>query len=217
MATSKTPSHVAPRDDQKSLFDPDGFPWLENGERMDQKTFHERYEQTPPGFRAELIGGVVFESSPPKIRHGRSDHMISGWLFSYSLATPGTEGQNNTTTILGEESEPQPDSALLILESYGGQSRDGEDDYTHGAPELIVEVALSTRSIDLNDKLRDYEKGEAREYLVLDLRNRAVRWFENQGGRFVPIGPDEDGLYRSGASPGSGSIRRRRPRRTNLP
>lgn len=44
---------------EKSLLDPEGLPWLENGERLDQKTFHERYLQTPKGFQAELIGGIV--------------------------------------------------------------------------------------------------------------------------------------------------------------
>lgn len=37
---------------------PKGPPPLENGDRLDQKTFHQRYEATPPDVRAELIGGV---------------------------------------------------------------------------------------------------------------------------------------------------------------
>ena len=132
------------------------------------------------GFKAELIGGIVYVMpSPPRIRHGRSDATLAGWLFIYSAATPGTESQNNTTTILGDDSELQPDSALLIRSEYGGQSRDGEgeDDYTYGAPELIVETALSSRSIDLNAKFRDYERAGVREYIVYDLRGKVVRWF----------------------------------------
>lgn len=187
---------------EKSLFDPEGFPWLENGERMDQKTFHERYLNTPEGFRAELIGGVVYVSSPLKIRHGRSDAAFVTLLYLYSASTPGTETQVNTTTILGEDSEPQPDSALLILDEYGGQSKDGDDDYTHGAPELIVEVALSSRSLDLNAKLRDYEAAGVREYLIYDLKKREVRWFENRNGRFQPSSPENDGIFRSNIFPG---------------
>lgn len=200
MSTTEKAKRVSSEAD---LFDPEGFPWLENGERMDQKTFHERYEKTPPGFKAELVEGIVYVmSSPLKIRHGRSDYALSGWLFNYSLATPGTEGQLNTTTILGDESEPQPDSALLILEEFGGQSRDGEDEYTHGAPELIVEVAHSSRSLDLHGKLRDYERAGALEYLVYDLRDLQVRWFVLEAGRFVPLAQDPDGLFRSRTFPG---------------
>src|SRR3954469_22322907 len=131
-----------------SLYDEEGFPWLENGDHMDQKTFHERYLKTPEGFKAELIGGIVYiMTSPLKNRHGRSDARATTWLVLYSTATPGTEVQNNTTTILGDGSESQPDSALLIPAEYGGQTHDGEgeDDYTYGPPELIVEVAFSSR------------------------------------------------------------------------
>jgi Uma2 family endonuclease len=201
MATADRTTRSEPPS-EKSLFDPEGFPWLENGEWMDQQTFHERYERTPEGFRAELIGGSVYVSSPLGFRHGRSTAALITLFGLFSASTPGTDAQANTTTILGEESEPQPDSALLILEDYGGQSRDGDDDYTHGAPELIVEVALSSRSIDLNAKLRDYEGAGVREYLVYDLRGRDLQWFENRDGRFEPIDADEDGLFRSRAFPG---------------
>src|SRR5437899_3365498 len=46
------------------------MPPLENGDRLDQKTFHERYEAMPENVKAELIGGVVYMSSPLKPRHG---------------------------------------------------------------------------------------------------------------------------------------------------
>lgn len=185
------------------LCDPDGFPWLENGERMDQKTFHERYLKTPASFRAELIGGIVYlRSSPSKIRHGRSSAEFTGWLYLYQVATPGTIGQNNATTILGAESECQPDSALLILPSHGGQTVDGDDKFTHGAPELVVEVAWSSRSLDLNAKLRDYERAGVREYIVRDLRGKAVQWFALTNSQLEPSSPSPDGLFRSRVFPG---------------
>ncbi len=200
---STTENSAASRKSDRGLFDEEGLPWLENGERMDQKTFHERYLKTPEGFKAELIGGIVYVmASPLRNRHGRSDARASALLFHYSLETPGTEVQNNTTTILADESEPQPDSALLILEEFGGQSRGGEDDYTYGAPELLVEVSHSSRSIDLNQKLRDYERAGVREYVVADLKKKGIRWFVLSDGRFGELGADPDGLFRSRVFPG---------------
>lgn len=193
------------KSDTASLYDEEGFPWLENGDRMDQKTFHERYLKTPEGFKAELIGGIVYiMTSPLKNRHGRSDAKATAWLVLYSAATSGTEVQNNTTTILGDESEPQPDSALFILAEYGGQTHDGEgeDDYTYGAPELIVESAFSSHSIDLGEKFRDYERAGVREYIVLNLKKKLVSWFELRGGRFEPLLADPDALFRSRVFPG---------------
>jgi Uma2 family endonuclease len=203
MATIDKPAER--RTTEEELFDEEGFPWLENGERMDQKTFHERYLKTPDGFKAELIGGVVYVmSSPLGYRHGRGDSRLSGWLYLYCSATPGTEVQNNTTTILGEASEPQPDTALLILPSHGGRTREGGkgSEYTYGPPELVAEVALSSRSIDLSNKLRDYEAAGVLEYVVLDLRDQLVHWFTRRDGRFETISPDPDGMLRSRIFPG---------------
>lgn len=201
MATVESSTSILP---EATVLETDGSAWLENGERMDQRTFHERYLRTPPDFRAELVEGIVYVMSPLRIKHGRPDHRFSGVLFAYCAATPGTEGQNNTTTIMGERTEPQPDSALVILEEYGGQTRDGdgEDDYTHGAPELVIEVALSSRSIDLHAKFRDYERAGVREYVVHDVSARAIHWFASEGGRFAPLPADADGLFRSRVFPG---------------
>src|SRR6266576_6124530 len=91
---------------------PRTLPPLENGDRLDQKTFHERYEAMPPDVRAELIGGIVYMASPMKRRHGRYGTRMIRWLGEYEEATPGTEVLDNTTNILGPESEPEPDGCL---------------------------------------------------------------------------------------------------------
>ena len=210
MATVERPKPAEPISpsarEAQGLCDSDGFPWLENGERMDQKTFHERYTKMPPGFRAELVEGMVYVMpSPPGLRHARNDAELSGCLFLYSAATPGTISQNNATTILGEKSEPQPDSALLIQKEYGGQSRDGQGEganFTFGAPELLVEVAFSSRSIDLNGKPRDYERAAVREYVVYDLFQRSLLGFERRGERLDTLPADADGVWRSRVFPG---------------
>lgn len=102
MATTERPaSHTVSEAD---FFDDEGLPWLENGERMDQKTFHERYVHLPPEYEAELIDGIVYVMpSPLKPRHARSDFSLIGWLYVYSAATPGTAGQCNATTILSDQ------------------------------------------------------------------------------------------------------------------
>src|SRR6266702_624235 len=64
------------------------LPPLENGDRLDQKTFHRRYEAMPEHVRAELIGGIVYMASPLKKRHGRPHAMVMGWLSLYEEATP---------------------------------------------------------------------------------------------------------------------------------
>src|SRR5260370_10651264 len=97
------------------------LPPLENGDRLDQKTFHERYEAMPEGVKAELIGGIVYMASPLKPRHGRPHGQVMTWLGTYVEATPGTDMLDNTTTAMGDESEPQPAGCLVILPAFGSQ------------------------------------------------------------------------------------------------
>src|SRR5436190_19296037 len=125
------------------------LPPLENGDQLDQQTFHARYAAMAEDCRAELIGGIVYMASPQKLPHSKAQHLAARWLDAYADATPGTEVLANNTQILGPDSEPQPDVCLYIAPEYGGQVFEDKDEYLRGAPELIVEVSSSTESIDL--------------------------------------------------------------------
>ena len=174
---------------------------LENGDHLDQKTFHARYEAMPEDFRAELIGGIVYVSSPLKRPHSRSHGLLIHWLFEYEDATPGVETHLDATSILGEEAEPQPDACLLITAPGKGQTRE-EDEYLVGAPELAAEVASSTAHIDLHAKRTDYERAGVKEYLVFVLRPIRVVWFVLRQGRFEELAAGSDGILRSEVFPG---------------
>src|SRR5947208_2740925 len=97
------------------------LPPLVAGERLDQKTFHVRYEAMPPQIRAELVGGIVYMPSPLKVPHGRNHSLLMTWLGTYMAETPGTDVLDSATTILGDEGETQPDGNLIILPEFGGQ------------------------------------------------------------------------------------------------
>ena len=176
-------------------------PPLEAGDHLDQATFHERYEAMPAGFRAELIGGMVFVPSPLHWEHGEFHALVMGWLTTYWIATPGTRVGDNATAILGDFSEPQPDAALIIDPACGGQTG-LSDGYATGPPELIVEVASSSESIDLHAKRRDYEQAGVLEYVVVLLRQRAVRWFALQEGVYQEVEAGESGIFTSTIFPG---------------
>jgi Uma2 family endonuclease len=175
---------------------------MEAGDHLDQATFHERYKAMPPAFRAELIGGVVIVPSPLSRGHGVYHALVMGWLGNYGIATPGPLTADNTTTMLGERSEPQPDGVLIIEPAVGGQTGLSEDDSTTGPPELIVEVASSSASIDLHAKRRDYEQAGVLEYVVVVLRQPVIRWFILQHGSYQEVPPDADGIFRSRVFPG---------------
>jgi len=178
------------------------LPPLEAGDHLDQATFHERYKAMPPGFRAELIGGIVFVPSPLSLAHGAYHALVMGWLTNYWIATPGTEALDNATAILGSGSEPQPDGALIIDPACGGQTRVSADGYATGAPELIVEVASSSASTDLHAKRRDYEQAGVLEYIVIVIQQRAVRCFALQQNAFQERSLDASRIFQSSVFPG---------------
>src|SRR5262245_57250897 len=128
------------------------IPPLEAGQRLDQSTFHERYEAMPPNTRAELVGGVVYMPSPVSDDHGEPDNDVSGLLFHYKCFTPGVRSPNDATVILDDLGEPQPDCQLRIPSELGGQTHLDEKRYITGAPELVIEIARASRSYDLKQK-----------------------------------------------------------------
>jgi len=119
-------------------------PLLQNGDCLTQKEFHRRYKLCGDEIKAELVGGIVYMASPLRRPHA-TRHLHLGTVFGlYEAQTPGVEALDNATTILGEYEEPQPDLALRILPEYGGQSRENEEEYIVGAPELLGEISHSS-------------------------------------------------------------------------
>jgi Uma2 family endonuclease len=180
---------------------PPGLPPLVEGERLDRKTFHARYEAMPEDVKAELIGGVVYTASPLKRPHSRGTRHLLHWLATYEDATPGTETHNNATTILDDDNEPQPDLSLLVVAPGHGQTRD-QDGYVVGPPELAVEVSDASQSVDLGPKRAAYERLGVCEYLVVVVRHQRVVWHALRGGQYQELQPGPDGVLRSGVFPG---------------
>lgn len=174
---------------------------LAAGQRLGRAEFHARYEEAPPHLTFELIEGVVHQAGRVDTNHGHRHARIAGWMGYYAMHVPGVEGYNRVSTVLSDTSEVQPDVSLRILPASGGQSHDFEQ-MIGGAPELVVEVAGSSRRIDLGPKLRAYEAAGVREYIVLTVEPFEVLWHRHRDGQFQRVEPDADGLYRSVSFPG---------------
>jgi Uma2 family endonuclease len=171
------------------------------GQRLDQATFHERYEQMPEGVRAELINGVVDMPSPVGPQHGRAMIPVLVWLSYYQEYTPGVEVLDNTSTVLDVKGEPQPDAQLRILSECGGQTQ-ADRRFVRGVPELVVEVSQATRYTDRGPKFDAYERAGVPEYIVRALDPDELLWFVLRDGKLVELAADSDGLYRSRVFPG---------------
>ena len=178
-------------------------PPLESGDRLTRYEFEHRYQAMPYIKKAELIEGVVYVASPVRMaNHGRPHAALVGWLMVYKAATPGVDLGDNATVRLDADNEPQPDALLRIEPEVGGNSRISDDDYVEGVPELIAEIAASSASYDLNDKLNAYRRNGVQEYIVWQIYENRLNWFSLQEGRYVPLEPDGVGVIRSQIFPG---------------
>jgi Uma2 family endonuclease len=109
---------------------------------------------------------------------------------------------DNSTLQLDLDTMPQPDCLLFIQPEHGGRVRIGAKGYIEGAPELVAEVASSSASYDLNDKLRAYRRHGVREYVIWRVLNGEIDWFLLREDRYQPLEPSADGILRSTVFPG---------------
>jgi Uma2 family endonuclease len=182
---------------------PRRVPPLQNGDRLTRAEFERRFDATPGLKRAELIEGVVY--MPPAVSHDwhSAPHFdLIGWLVSYRAAAPGVRGGDNGSIRLDLDNMPQPDAYLIVLPSHGGQVKISGDGYVEGAPEFVAEVAASSASYDLHDKLKVYRRNGVREYVVWRVYDGAIDWFMLRDDRYEPAVPGEDGIFRSEVLPG---------------
>ncbi len=183
--------------------DPKGSPLLENGDRLTRDEFERRYKAMPHLKKAELIDGVVYMPSPVSVPDHGDPHSQAGvWLGLYAVRTPGVRSSDNGSINLDVDNMPQPDLSLRIQAENGGRAGIGLDGYLDDAPELIFEVASSSVSYDLHQKLRVYQRHGCPEYVVWRVRDRAISWFVLREGGYEPLTPGPDGVLRSEVFPG---------------
>lgn len=177
------------------------LPPLESGDRLTRAEFERRYNAMPQVKKAELIEGIVYVASPRRYRrHGQPHLLVTTWLGTYCAATPGVEAADAPTIRLDADNEPQPDAILRLAQ--GGRSTISLDDYIEGAPELIVEIAASSASYDLHDKLRVYRRNSVQEYIVWRTYEPQIDWFYLDEGEYRTLAPDADRILRSRQFPG---------------
>jgi len=173
---------------------------LNSGDRLTRVEFHRRYSQHPEIKKAELVEGVVYVASPVSLKHSSHHADATRWLGAYADAHPEVQVQTTPSLILDGDNEVQPD--LCMYYGDGRSAREGDDGYLHGAPELVIEVSISSASYDLHSKLNAYRRNGVQEYIVWRVFDEAIDWFELVEGTYGAIAPDERGVVHSHIFPG---------------
>lgn len=182
---------------------PPGLPELQNGDRLHSREFLRRYESMPEVKKAELIEGIVYMGSPVSAHHAEPDSIAQLWVATYAARTPGVRSAANMTVILDPDNTLQPDALLRILPEHGGRCRLNEKKYILGAPELVVEIAATTASVDLHSKKRACCRNGVREYVVWRALDGELDWFVLRDDEdYYRLTPGADGGLRSAFLPG---------------
>jgi len=178
-------------------------PPLANGDWLKRDEFHQRYLAMGGVKKAELIQNTVLMPSPVSAqRHGAPHSAVVGWLFHFAAHTPGVQVCDNTTVILDDDNEPQPDVLLRRTHEGAGPSQIGPDGFIYGPPEFIAEIASTSIAYDLHQKKEVYRRHGVQEYFVWSVEEGRIDWWELRDGTYETIPLDVDGIARSRVFPG---------------
>lgn len=201
--TQQTGTAASPHSRDMSEVASVGLLPLENGDRLSRCEFERRYESRPDIKKAELIEGVVYMTLPVRAKsHAEPHGQVITWLGVYCATTAGVQLCDNATVRLDLDNEVQPDALLRLEPAAGGHSSVSTNDYIEGAPELIVEVAASSAAYDLHDKLQVYRRNEVQEYVVWQVYEKRIDWFQWTENGYELLVPDSAGVVHSRIFPG---------------
>src|SRR5207249_3260329 len=130
------------------------------------------------------------------------DGLVQTWLGTYAARTPGTESAPNATDRLDIENVSQPDGLLRLLPECGGRSRVDDEGYLTGPPELVVEVAASSASIDWHRKVHVYRRAGVLEYLIWRTVEQKFDWLLLDEEEYRANPTDAQGIIHSRTFPG---------------
>ncbi|MGD9892974.1 MAG: Uma2 family endonuclease [Dehalococcoidia bacterium] len=134
--------------------------------------------------------------------HGGEHAIAILWLGTYATRFPTLDVGDNSTVFLDAENEVQPDAFLYWRDPAKGGAQLSSDGYVVGAPPLVFEIAASSASYDLHDKLRAYRRAGTLEYIVWRTLDTAIDWFRLHEGEYVRVEPDQKGMIESSVFPG---------------
>jgi Uma2 family endonuclease len=119
----------------------------------------------------ELIGGQLIVAEPQGVYHASSIRRVDYALRA--VLPPGWIVSVQSPVSLDDESEPEPDLAVLI---------GTVDDYGHAHPArpiLVVEVAESSLRFDRGDKGSLYARAGLPDYWIVNLIDRVLEVYRD--------------------------------------
>jgi excisionase family DNA binding protein len=166
-----------------------------------KKLTYEDYASIPeePGFRHEIIDGVLLRDPSPSFQHQRVSRRLQRILEDYisGVDPKGEVFDAPLDLALDVHTVVQPD--LLYLPG----SRPAQNDPVDVVPELIVEViSLSTGKKDRVLKLNRYQAAGVLHYWIIDPEESFIEAYELRDKLYVSIVRAHTGTFSHPGFPG---------------
>jgi Uma2 family endonuclease len=155
----------------------------------------ESYSRIPwdPGYRLEVLDGVLVRDPSPNVNHQRIILTLSEVLKDY-FKTVDADGELFIAPLdvrLDQYTVVQPDLFYLA----GEQKALINESYINGAPQLVVEVLSPfNRSKDRLQKLQLYQKSKVLHYWIVDPEDKTMECYQLKDGLYslVAFGIDHE-------------------------
>jgi Uma2 family endonuclease len=150
--------------------------------------------------RAEWVDGDVLLNSPVSLRHEKITNFLIDVLSQYArLHALGTVIGGPFQMKLARAGR-EPD-VLFVAADHEGRWK---ETFLDGPADLVVEV-ISPESVtrDRQDKFDEYQAAGIPEYWLIDPQLQQAEFYQlDKQGRYQPVPPDAQGVYRSRELPG---------------
>jgi Uma2 family endonuclease len=130
----------------------------------------------PPGKRVELVEGVIYDMAPQNSPHATALRLSNEDLRTLFPAADGYEIRPQLPLALGEDSEPEPDLAVV-----SGSILDYRDHHPTTAL-LVVEIADNSLFHDRERKIPLYASHGIPESWLLNLSRRTLEVYREPSG-----------------------------------
>ncbi len=170
------------------LMDPDAaYGEDDHGDRAKKQGEYtlEDYYALPDERRVELIDGVFYDMTSPRIVHQDISYIIHSAIANYIKKNKG-DGKAFFAPVdvqldCDDRTMVQPDVLVVCdrskIKGFG----------IYGAPDFLVEIlSKSTRNKDMSIKVTKYLEAGVREYWIVDPHNRCLIKYNFMDEDFVP-------------------------------
>lgn len=166
-----------------------------------KKLTHADYANLPeePGFRHEIIDGVLIRDPSPSFQHQRVSRRLQRILEDYisEIDQKGEIFDAPLDLAMAEYNVVQPD--LFYLPG----SRPAQNNPVDTVPELVVEViSPSTNRKDRVLKLNHYQSSGVPHYWIIDPEEGFIESYELRDGHYVSIVRSHTGTFTHPGFPG---------------